>query len=231
MKKFIVFGLGTFGSTITQRLMEQGGEVLAVDSKQELVEEIKDKVTQAVCLDSTSEESLAMLGINDFDCGIVCMGQDMDASVLTTLLVKKLGIPNLIARAATSSHAQILRLIGASEVMEPEKEVAERLAKRLTSSHLLSYISLADDHLLAEIASTPSIMGQTIKDLDFRARFNINIIAVKKLVPEITPEGLNAFKEEIVDVPKPEDQIEESDILVVVGKSKNIESLKKEIEE
>jgi len=230
MKKFIVFGLGAFGSTICQGLMEEGAEVLAVDSKPELVEEMRDKVTEAVCIDATSEEALNLLGIADFDCALVCMGQDIQASILATLLIKKMGIPNLIARALNPSQAQILRLIGATEVIQPEREMAERLAKRLTSSHVLSYISLAEDHLLVEIAATSSIIGNTIKQLNFRARFNINIIAIKKLEAEVTPDGLNAFKEIIKDVPEPDDVIEEGDIIVVVGKSKNIEALKEDID-
>jgi len=210
--------------------MEQGAEVLAADHRPELVEKIKDKVTQAVCVDSTSEEALERLGVRDFDCAVVCMGSDMEASVLTTLLLKKLGIPQLIARASTGSHAQILKLIGAGEVLEPEREGAERLVNRLTASHVLSYITLAEDHILAEISRTPSLIGKTIKELNFRARFKVNIVAMKRLTPEITSEGLNAFRQTNDDVPGPDTIIEEGDILVVVGKARNVEILKEETE-
>ena len=230
MNRFLIIGMGTFGTATALGLMEEGAEVFAADTNPELIAEIKDRVTDAAILDSSSEDALNSIGIRDFDCAVVCMA-DMEASVLTTLILKKLGMPKLIARAASSAHAEILERIGASEVLQPEKEEAVRLVKRLTASHILSYVTLADDHILVDIKATPAIIGQTIKGLDLRARFKVNIIAIKTLVPEITHEGKSAFKHEINDVPEPDAVIDEGDVLVVVGKTRNIESMKQEIEQ
>lgn len=229
MNKFLILGLGTFGTATALGLMEEGAEVFAVDHHPELVEAIKDRVTEAAILEATSEEALGSIGIRDFDCAVVCMA-NLEASVLATLILKKLGIPRLIARASDDAHAQILERIGASQVLQPEKEEAERLVKRLTASHVLSYVTLADDHVLANIKATDAIIGRTIKELDFRARFKVNIIAIKVLVPEISADGTSGFKYEVNDVPEPDAVISEGDVLVFVGKTRNIEALKADLD-
>ena len=229
MNRFLVIGMGTFGTATALGLMEEGSEVFAADHRPELIDEIKGRVTDAAILDATSEDALKSIGIRDFDCAIVCMG-NLESSVLITLILKKLGVPKLIARASDPAHAEILERIGASEVLQPEKQEAERLVKQLTAAHILSYITLADDHILADIKATPAIIGRTIKELNFRARYKVNIIAIKYLVPEITHEGVSAFRHRINDVPEPDALIDEGDVLVIVGKAKNIEMLKDEIE-
>ncbi len=231
MKQFAVIGLGAFGYSLAISLMEEGGEVIAIDKDPKIVESIKDRVTIALVMDSTSEEGLVAAGVKDVDCAVVCIGVDMAASILTTLLLKKLGVPKIISRANTELHAEILNLIGVNEVILPEVETGKRLARRLQAGHILNYIELSEDHILAEIKATNRIVGKTIRELDLRARFNVNIVAVKKRIPHVTESGENVFIEKIQDVPKPEDTIDEGDVLVVVGSVKDVESLKRFISE
>ncbi|MGQ9707509.1 MAG: potassium channel family protein [bacterium] len=229
MKQFAVIGLGTFGARVAHTLMEKGSEVIAIDSDPKKVEAIKDDVTQALCLDSTDEEALARSGVLDVDAVIVAMGERMEAAIITTSLLKKLGAGQVIARAASSLYARILKDVGADRTILIEEQMAEQLAKSLITPDLLEQIPLAANHSLVEMNAPQHMIGKKLGQLDIRRRFNINIIAIKKRVPVITPEGESGFKEQINDLPGPEDIIEPDDILVVVGLDEDIEHLARNI--
>lgn len=223
MESFLIVGLGTFGKAAALGLMEQGAEVFVVDNRIEMIDEIKDKVTSAAVLDATMEESFRAIGIEDFDCAIVCM-TGLESSVLAALILKKLGVPKLIARASSEQHEEILIRIGANQVLQPEKNEAARLVIQLSASHIQSYVSLAEDHVLAEIEISEKIEGRSIKQLDVRAEFKVNIVALKHLVPELTANGRNVFSHKIDDVPDPDAALKAGDVLMVVGKAGNIEA-------
>lgn len=217
MKQFAVIGLGTFGSRVARTLMEKGAEVIAIDSDGKRVEAIKDDVTQALCLDATEEEALARSGVLDVDAVIVAMGERMEAAIIITSLLKRLGAGQVIARAASSLYARILKDVGADRIILIEEQMADHIAKSLITPDLLEQIPLSSTHSLVEMRAPVWMVGRKLGELDIRRRYNVNIIAIKKRVPAITPEGESEFQEQVNDLPGPDDIIQQADILVVVG--------------
>jgi len=226
MRKFAVIGLGRFGGTVAQSLAERGAEVIAVDKDGKLVDKFAEIVDLAVRLDSTDEEALKSQGINQVDVAIVSIG-DFEASVLTTALLKRLGVPMVITRASqTASDIQdrILSLVGADRVVLPEMEMGKRLAKNLLVSSVLDYVSISDKYSAAEIRSPKSFWGRRIGDLKIRQKYKVNILEMKK----VSGEGEDERVERINYLPQSDDVIEKGDILLVIGEEEDIERLSKE---
>jgi trk system potassium uptake protein TrkA len=225
--QFAVIGLGTFGTNVALSLIENGVEVIAVDKEKENIEKLKEKPIVVYALDATKEDALKEIGIEQVDCAIVCMGVDMIASILVTLLLKKFKIPKILARANTEEHAEILRLIGVTEVIEPEVETAKKLVKRLVSSfgYLLSFEQISKEHAIVEIRVTKKIADRTLAEVDFRKRFKLNVIAIKRLVERLDSDFRAINEYEINEVPDPNTPLNEDDILVIIGKIENINRL------
>jgi trk system potassium uptake protein len=225
MKQFAVIGLGKFGTKIALTLADKGGQVLVVDEDIRKVEEIKDQVAQAVCLDSTDEDAMRAAGLEDVDAAIVTTGGNLEHSILTTAILKRLGVPHIVARAASPLHAQILERVGATRVINVEEQMGEQVARSIIAPAIQEQFALATGHSLAEVVPRPEFIGQTIGKLNFRQAYGVNIIAIQKRIPFVTPEGKNAYQVQINDLPKPTDVLEEDDVLVVVGSDENIERL------
>jgi trk system potassium uptake protein TrkA len=225
MKQFAVIGLGKFGIKVALTLSEKGGQVLVVDEDIRKVEEIKDLVSQAVCLDSTDEDAMRAAGLEDVDAAIVGAGGNIEHSILTTAILKKLGVPHIVARASSDLHAQILERVGATRIINVEEQMGVQVARGIIAPAIQEQFALATGHSLAEVVPRPELIGQSIGKINFRQTYGVNIIAIQKRVPMVTPEGANAFRTEINDLPKPTDVIEEDDVLVVVGSDENIERL------
>jgi trk system potassium uptake protein TrkA len=230
MKQFAVFGLGVFGVSVARNLMKEGMEVIALDDNEEIIELIKNDVTEAAILDSTKEEALRAIDIGRVDCAVVCIGENMEASILTSLLLKKLEVPKIIARANSQGHRQILALIGVDEVISPEEEMGLRIARRLSSTRVLNHIDISDDHTISEVIVGEDFVGKSIRALNLRAIYGVNIVGIRKRIPEVTDEGENIFVEKYVDFPAPEDIIEEGDVLVMVGSDKTIGDMERHVE-
>jgi trk system potassium uptake protein TrkA len=225
MKQFAVIGLGKFGMKVALTLTEKGGQVLAVDEDIKKVEEVKDHVAQAVCLDSTDEDAMRAAGLEDVDAAIVGAGENLEFSILATAILKKLGVPNIVARAVSDLHAQILERVGATRVIMVEEQMGEQVARSIIAPEIHEQFALATGHSLAEVVPRPEFIGQTIGKINFRQQYGVNIIAIQKRLPIVTPEGKNSFQVLINDLPKPTDVIEDNDVLVVVGSDENIERL------
>jgi trk system potassium uptake protein TrkA len=225
MKQFAVIGLGKFGMKVALTLAEKGGQVLAVDEDIRKVEEVKDHVAQAVCLDSTDEDAMRAAGLEDVDAAIVGAGENLELSVLTTAILKKLGVPHIVARAASDLHAQILERVGATRVINVEEQMGAQVARSIIAPEIHEQFALATGHSLAEVVPRPEFIGQTIGKINFRQQYGVNIIAIQKRLPVVTAEGRNSFQIQINDLPKPTDVIEDNDVLVVVGSDENIERL------
>ncbi len=224
-KVFAVFGLGTFGYEVCKVLSEKGGKVIGIDNQSRLIERIKDSITQAVLLDSTNEEELKGLPLADIDIAIVSIGESVEASIITTALLKKLQIPYIIARAVTDIHARILRQIGATEVINVEIEQGRRMAERLISPDILERIPISANQVLAEIMLPKKLAGIIIAEADLRRKFNINVASVKRTVTDIDSAG-NPVKDTVIIPPEPQLRLEENDILVIIGSNESIENLK-----
>ncbi len=180
MRSYIVVGLGRFGSEAAVRLCQLGCEVLAIDCRNELVQQISSEVTQAVVADARDKEVLKALGAKDFDCAIVAIGDNLGDSVLATMNLKELGIPYVVCKARDETYRQVLLKLGADKVLIPEQEQADRLARNLSSPNVLDYIELSDDYGIIEVAAPATWVGKTLKALNVRAKLGVNIIAVKQ---------------------------------------------------
>ena len=180
MKSYAVIGLGRFGMQIASKLYEYGEDVLAVDISEELVDRIADGVTRAVAADAKNRDVLEELGVQSCDCAIVALGSSLADSVLITMNLKSLGVPKIICKAHDDTHSEILYKLGADEVVIPERVVADKLSRNLSSPNLLEYIELSDDYGIVEIAPPRSWIGKTIRELGIRAKYGVNIIAVKQ---------------------------------------------------
>lgn len=210
-KQFIVIGLGKFGQSVAKTLYQLGYDVLAVDDDEAIVQEISDQVTHAVQMDATDEYSLRTLGIRNFDVAVVSIGTNVQSSIMVTLNLKEAGVKKVIAKGNNEMHAKLLRKIGADRVILPEADMGVRVAHNLVSSNILDFIELSPDYSIVEISVPTQWIGKTIKDLDARAKYGINIMAIKSdLDINISPVAT--------------DVIGDNNILVVIG---SIEDLAK----
>ena len=214
MKSYIVIGLGKFGTRAAKRLCELGCEVLALDRKSELVQPISNLVTQAVVGDARDKEVLRALGAKDFECAIVAIGDNLADSVLATMNLKELGVPYIVCKASDETHRQVLMKLGADQVVIPEQEHADRLAKNLSSPNVLDYIELSDEYGIIEIPAPKDWVGKSLKELNVRAKLGVNIIAVEK-------------GRKINVSPAADYRIEKENIMVVLGDTAALNAVQK----
>lgn len=207
MKSYVVLGLGRFGSEVARQLYASGCEVLAIDSRSELVQQISNDVTHAVVADGQDKEVLKALGVRDMDCAIIAIGGNLAASVLCTMNMKELGVPHIVCKVHDETHRSVLEKLGADRTVIPEKENAIRLAKSLSAPNVLDYIELSDDFGIVEVPAPQSWMEKSLKELNVRAKFGLNVIAIKH------GGKINAF-------PGADYRFVPGDVLVVLGDSK-----------
>jgi len=227
MRQFAVIGLGRFGYKISEVLASKGAQVIAIDKNSELVEKIKDIVTEAAQLDSTDEDALRQSGVENVDVAIVSIGEDVESSILTTTILSNLGIKEIVARAGTRLHAQILKEVGATRVVYPEEDMGLRVANSIFAPGVLDYIDLGADYNLAEIEVKGGFIGKSFSELAIKSRYGVNVIMVMKRVQETVGKNGKVVEKEIKELPSPDYILEAKDILVVVGDSKDIGVLEK----
>ncbi|MBC8062966.1 MAG: TrkA family potassium uptake protein [Clostridiaceae bacterium] len=177
--QFIVIGLGRFGTSVAETLYSLGNDVLAIDTDEDAVQYISDKVTHAVQADANDENSLRALGISNFDVAIIAIGTNIQSSIMATLLVKELGVKYIIAKATTDLQAKVLYKTGADRVVFPERDMGVRVANNLISSNIFDYIELSPNHSIGEIVSPKKWHHKTLSELNIRAEYGINVIAIK----------------------------------------------------
>ena len=214
MKSYIVIGLGLFGAELARQLCKQGCEVLAMDVESDLVQQVAEDVTHAVVADGRDKEVLRSLGAGNFDCGIVAIGDDLAASVLTTINLQELNVPHIVCKAHDDTHRRVLEKLGANRVVIPEYEFAGKLARSLASHNVLDYIELSPDYGILEVPAPKAWIGKTLKELNVRAKLGVNIIAVEN-------------KNETNVSPAADYRIEDGDIMVVLGDNKALEAVQK----
>ena len=180
MKTFVVIGLGRFGEAVATELCALGHEVLAIDASEESVQRVADRVTHAVAGDARDPVVLRALGVRNYDCAVVAAGGDVGNSALITLNLKDLGIKQVICKAQSRVHRKVLEKIGADRVVIPEHEMGIKLAHGLSGSNVINFIELSEDYGIVEIEAPSAWYGHTIKELDVRAKYGVNIIAVRK---------------------------------------------------
>jgi len=215
MKRFAVIGLGKFGFHATKALYEEGNEVMAVDNDKGRVQAIDPHCSEAIVLDATDKESLKALGLENLDGVIVSTGTNIGISILICLYLQEIGVRKILAKALDEDHAKILKRVGASEIIHPERDMAVRISRGLSRPNVLDFIPLADEYDLIQVGPPREFIGKSLKDLNLRAKYNVHVIAIKELVPE-----------NFVLIPPANFVIKDSDILVMLGKSEDIKRIK-----
>lgn len=213
-RQFVVIGCGRFGTSVAMKLNELGSEVMVVDNNEEIIQDISEYVTHAVQADATDENTIRSLGIRNFDVAVVTIGSDIQSSILITLMCKELGVKHVVAKAQNELHAKVLYKIGADRVVFPEREMGIRIAKNLVYDNILDYVELDPRYGIAEIYALDSWIGKTIKELDLRNKYHINILGLKK------GSELNVQFD-------PEDEITEGTVLMIIGANEDINRLEK----
>lgn len=203
-KQIIVIGLGRFGQSVATTLFKMGHDVLAVDDDENTIQEIADSVTHAVQMDATDEMALRTLGIRNFDIAVVSIGTNIQSSIMVTLNLKEAGVKKVVAKATNDMHARLLTKIGADKVILPEHDMGIRVAHNLVAVNILDFIELSPDYSIVEVQAPVSWYDKDIKTLDARAKYGINIMAIKS-------------ESDINISPRATDRILEGDILVVIG--------------
>lgn len=227
-RQFAVIGLGKFGFEVAKTLAEQGASVLGIDKDEAIIEKAQDILTEALILDSTDGEVLEAGGVKDVDVVVVGMGDNVQASLLTVVLLKKMGIKEIIARASSDSHARILRAIGVKKVVLPEEDMGVRIGKSILTGPVREHIELGGEYVLVEIEVKPGnkLIGKSLKELDLRAKYHIVVL----LVQRITKKARGGEEEELIvtrEFPAADYEIREKDILVVVGDGKAVQDFEK----
>ncbi len=214
-KQYLVIGLGRFGTSVAKTLYEAGADVLAIDEDEDLVQEAinNEIVENAVTVDATDEKELKGIGANNFDVAFVCIGSNQQASIIVTLILKELGIKNIIAKAVTKTHGKVLEKIGADKVIYPEEYMGKRVALVAMEPNMIEHLRFSQDFLLLEIKAPSEFWGKNLKELGVRNKYSVNIVGIKKVNGV-----LNAS-------PKADSTIERGDVLLVITDSKTANQL------
>ncbi|CAM3377093.1 MULTISPECIES: TrkA family potassium uptake protein [Brevibacillus] len=214
-KQFAIIGMGRFGSSVARTLYEMDFEVMGIDENEERINENIQYVTHAVVADTTDERALKELGIRNFDVVVVAIGVDIQASILTVLTLKELGVKKIVAKAQNERHGQVLYKVGADRVVFPERDMGVRVAHNLISANVLDFIELAEDYSVAEVIVSTRMVGKSLRQLDLRALYEVNVIAIK------SGDKFNI-------TPNPDDLIRVGDVLVVIGNNKDLQTFEEQ---
>lgn len=214
MKTFLVVGLGRFGEAVARKLQELGNEVMVIDANAEQVQRLSDRVTYAVVGDARDEEVLTSLGVKNYDCAVVAIGDNLAASILITLNLKSLGVPQVICKAKDAQQRRALEKIGADRVLIPEREMGIKLAQKLTSESVLDYIELSKEFGIAELRTPKPWIGKDLRTLNVRAKYGVSVIALRK-------------GEEVAVALDPDYALAENDVLVMIGENHQLAGVQK----
>lgn len=220
--KIIVFGLGNFGLSLALNLTETGNEVIAVDKQIERVNLIKDKVSHAICLDSTNELAYEALPMKDANIVVVAIGENEGAAIITTAIIKKLSNAKIISRSLSAIHDTVLEAMGVTNLVHPEQDSADRLTKQINFNTSLSHYQLDDNYTISEVIAKPEFIGKTIHELDVIDKFHLNVITIIRKREKTNLLGKKFTIKESIGVPFGTTVLRENDILVVFGKTKDI---------
>lgn len=215
-KDFAVIGLGRFGGSICRELSKEGKQVLAIDRDEQRVNKYKDIAYHAVILDATDEDSLKEIGIQNFEHVIVAIGENIQASILTTVILTDLRVEQVTVKAQNDYHEKILRKLGVEDVVHPERDMGRRIAQHIISDNILDYLDLSDDHSIVEVRAGKKMIGKSLLQLNIRAKYGCNVVAVKR------GENINAS-------PSPDYIFSKDDILLVIGNNLDIKHFEKQL--
>ncbi len=222
INKFAVIGLGKFGTSIARTLADRGAEVLAIDVDFAKVEQINDTVAFAVALDSTDIKSMRAQGIEAVDAAVIAIGDDFESLLLTATILQDLKVKRIIARAGNQQQKLILQKLGIAEVLSPEDEVGKTVAEMLLHPSMKRFLLLPDDYEIVEIHAPLKVVNRSIREIGLREQYNINLITIKRIFNE-RKNGNSVQVEHIVGVPNGDTILLESDIIILLGKTKDVD--------
>ena len=211
-KQYAVFGLGSFGESVAIALQGLGCEVIVVDDDMERIEDIANSVSYAMKADFGDPDVVRSLGTKNLDGVVVAVADNMEASIMATLVCKEIGVPYVISKAKNDLHATVLKKIGADAIIFPEKEMGVRLAKNLMSANFADWIALSPDYSLVETVIPRGWIGKSLQDLDVRRKYGINVVGIK-------------VGEDIEVNPNPETALEDGMVMILVGANKDLENI------
>lgn len=209
-KQFAVIGLGRFGTAVTKTLVENGYDVLCCDKDMSIVKRIEPFVTKAIQIDVMNENAIESLGLSNFDVVVIAIGDSLEASVMATMYAKEAGVKTIIVKAQNLSEKKLLEKIGADKVIMPEVDSGKRLAINLITTNVIEYISFSEKFAIAEISPLKEWIGKTLTQINIRAKYGFNVVAIKE-------------KDNVIVTPNPNAIINDISILVIIGESSQIQ--------
>lgn len=217
-REFAVIGLGRFGSSVAQTLFASGNTVLGIDKAESRVQALAEHCTHVVQADATDEDVLKSLGLSNFDVVIVSVGTDLEASIMITLMLKELGVPEVVAKASSHLHGKVLERVGASRVIFPERDMGIRLARSLLDRNLVDYIELTPDVSIIELTAGGKVVGRDLRTLNLRAKYGVTILAIRR-------------GSRVMISPPATENIREGDVLIAIGTNKDLERVEEMVVE
>ncbi len=225
MARFFIIGMGKFGTAVASTLTAHEAEVIGIDKSEPVLEEVKEKLTSAICCDATDEIALKQSGIEDADAVIVAIGNNIQANIMTCALLKKIGIGRIYAKVEDNLHRRILISLGIDEIYFPEEIVGQNLAKQLILEEIDQIVELSAGHFLAELVVPNDFVGKRLQDLDLLNLYGLNVVTIKSKVLDITEEGEKFIKEKVNSLPGANDILNEGDRIIILGLRTNIDRL------
>jgi len=226
--KFIIFGLGNYGYSLATKLTELGHEVIGVDNSMSKVDSLKDRISQVICMDSTDKESVSTLPLRDTDISFVCIGEDDRASIMTSALLTQLKAKRIIGRAVSVLQQTVLEAMGIKEIVHPEKESAERMAKVFDIEGVIDSLHIAGEHDIVEVKVPDMFVGKTIEELSLREKYNVLVVTIIKIKKTSNLIGQLKEVKEAEGVVGPNTVLKNNDIMVLYGNIKDIKKLIKD---
>jgi trk system potassium uptake protein TrkA len=212
-KTVIVIGLGRFGESVAQTLLDLGYEVIGVDENPEVVQRFSSMLTYVVRADTTKEESLKEIGVQNCDAAVVAIGTNVEASIVTAVLLKEMNVPYIIAKASSNLHEKVLEKIGIDKIIHPEKDMGVRVAFHIISTSIVDYLHISPELCLIEIKVPEIFYGKTIDEIHFRDRYAVSVAALKRSSQMIVP-------------PKSQEVMQKDDVLFLIGQKNQVKKLR-----
>ena len=225
--KYIIVGLGNFGASLGEKLTASGNEVIGIDSRIEKVEQFKEKISHTICMNATDEFTVSGLPLKETDVVIIAIGEDQGANVMATALFKNHQVKRLISRAINPLHEKVLQALGVNEIVHPEEETAERMAKKLCIKNVVDSFELSEEFTIIEAKVPKEYIGKTIREVGFRQNFKLLVLTIIKKEEVKSLLGKSRTKENVQGVATPDLILSEDDILVLFGANKDLQNFLK----
>lgn len=225
--KFIIIGLGNFGGSLAEKLTQQGNEVIGVDSRDEKVVALKDKLSHTICMNATDQSAIAHLPLKNTDVVMVCIGEDEGANIMVTAHFKNLGVKRLISRSINPLHENVLQALGVNEIVRPEEETAERWAKKLCLKGVVDSFELNKNFSIVEIVVPEKYVGKTIEEVKFRELHNVLILTIIRDTQEKSFLGRSKIVANVQGIPEPTTMLQRDDIIVIYGANEDLQKFAK----